>query len=117
MNEIGMLEKYLNLTSQRQQLVGTNMANVDTPGFRTRDIDFRTALTHAVNNNGMANQAPMMREVSGLLARPDGNNVSLDREGLLLAEMQMQFQIGVQLIRDEFHRLLTAINGGGGTSG
>jgi flagellar basal-body rod protein FlgB len=116
MNGIDLLEKFLNLTSQRQQSVVTNMANVDTPGFRTRDIDFRTELMHAVNNEQTATTEPVMRQVSGLLARPDGNNVNLDREGLLLAETQMQFQIGVQLIRGEFRRLMSAINGGGGSS-
>ena len=116
MNAIGMLEKYLNLATQRQKVVVTDMANVDTPGFRTRDFDFRNELKRAVNNEEDVATAPVMREVSGLLARPDGNNVNLDREGLLLAETQEQFQIGVQLIRSEFHRLMTAINGGGGTS-
>ncbi len=48
----------------------------------------------------------------GLLQRPDGNDVSMDREGLLLAETQMQFRIGIQFIRSEFHRLVTAINEG-----
>jgi flagellar basal-body rod protein FlgB len=56
---------------------------------------------------------PVMRPVMGLNARPDGNNVNLDREGLMLAEVQMQFRIGVQLIKSEFHRLLTAIKEGG----
>ena len=117
MNAIGMLEKYLNLTTQRQKLVVADMANVDTPGFRTRDFDFRNELLRAINNEETATIAPATRQVSGLLARPDGNNVNLDRESLLLAETQEQFQIGVQLIRSEFHRLLTAINGGGGTTG
>jgi len=116
MNGIELLEKFLNLTSQRQQGVVTNMANVDTPGFRTRDMDFRTELTRAVSNQETPGTGPMLREVSGLIARPDGNNVNLDREGMLLAETQMQFQIGVQLIRSEFRRLMSAINGGGGSS-
>jgi flagellar basal-body rod protein FlgB len=47
-----------------------------------------------------------------LLERPDGNNVSMDREGLLLAETQMQFGLGVQLLRHEFQSLLSAINEG-----
>jgi flagellar basal-body rod protein FlgB len=50
--------------------------------------------------------------VVGLNARPDGNNVNLDREGLMLAEVQMQFKMGVQLIKSEFSRLLTAMKDG-----
>ena len=36
----------------------------------------------------------------------------MDREGLLLAETQIQFRIGIQFIRSEFHRLVQAINEG-----
>jgi len=113
MSGIELLEKYLSLASQRQKLVVTNMANIDTPGYRTEDFDFRNELQRAVNNEASMTAAPAMHQVSGLVARPDGNNVNLDREGLALAETQMQFRIGVQLIRSEFRRLLTAINEGG----
>jgi flagellar basal-body rod protein FlgB len=54
--------------------------------------------------------------VRGLLERPDGNNVSLERESLLLAEAQMNYNLGVQLLKDEFHTISQAINSGGGTS-
>ena len=49
----------------------------------------------------------------GLLERPDGNNVSLERESLLLAETQMRYNLGIQLLKDEFHRISQAINSGG----
>ncbi|HTR67833.1 MAG TPA: hypothetical protein VMH85_18775 [Terriglobales bacterium] len=113
MSTIGTLEKYLSLAADRQKLVVTNMANIDTPGYRTEDFDFRAELNRAVNSEASTTEGPMMHEVSGLVARPDGNNVNLDREGMALAETQMQFRIGVQLIRSEFHRLLTAITEGG----
>jgi flagellar basal-body rod protein FlgB len=51
-------------------------------------------------------------EVQGLMERPDGNNVNLDREGLLLAQTQLQFRMGIDLIKDEFHRIQTAIEEG-----
>ena len=110
-----LLERYLDLASERHQLTVTNMANVDTPGYRTRDLDFRTELQRAAADRTPA-PAPVLRQVSGLMERPDGNNVSLEREGLQLAEAQLQFRLGVQLVRREFSRLLTAINGGGGSS-
>jgi flagellar basal-body rod protein FlgB len=46
------------------------------------------------------------------MERPDGNNVSLERESLLLAQTQLQFRAGVRLLRAEFRLLLTAINEG-----
>ena len=36
----GNLERYLDLLSARQQTVGSNIANADTPGYKTQDIDF-----------------------------------------------------------------------------
>jgi len=110
-----ILERYLDLSSERHQLVTTNMANIDTPGYRTRDIDFRQELQRAITS-GEPSPTPILRQVSGLVERPDGNNVSLERESLLLSEAQLQFRMGVQLIRREFSRLLTAINGGSGGS-
>ncbi len=108
---LGTLENYLELTTTRHSLVVSNMANIDTPRYRTKDIDFRAALQAAHSNAG-GGLTPVVQEVQNLVERPDGNNVSLDREGILLSETQMQFKIGVQLIKTEFHRWLTAINEG-----
>jgi flagellar basal-body rod protein FlgB len=105
------LEKYLDVSSERHKLIVSNMANIDTPGYRTKDIDFRGELQRAMSN-GDTNLVPVVRGVPGLLERPDGNNVSLDREGLLLAETQMQFGLGVQLLRHEFQSLMSAIKEG-----
>ena len=57
--------------------------------------------------------APVAREVPGLLERPDGNNVSVERESLLLAQNQLRFQVAAQFLKAEFHRLSSAISGGG----
>jgi len=103
---LSLLQRYLDLTAFRQGLVASNVANVDTPGYRTRDVDFQAELQRAQE------AGPQVEEVPGLVERPDGNNVSLDREGLLLAQTQLQFRVGVQLARVEFRRLLTAINEG-----
>ena len=90
-----------------------NMANVDTPGYHAKDLDFQSEMRRAAATNGEENFLPVARSVPGLLERPDGNNVSLDREGLVLAETQMQFGLGVQLLQHEFHMVLNAINEGG----
>jgi flagellar basal-body rod protein FlgB len=118
---LSTLETYLKLTTSREQAISANMANVDTPGYRTLDIDFEGELKKAMNGpssqseDGLvsAQMSPVVREVQGLMERPDGNNVNLDREGLLLAKTQLQYQIGVQLVKHQFHQILSAINGGG----
>jgi flagellar basal-body rod protein FlgB len=111
---MNLLEKVLDVTAERHKLVVANMANVDTPGYHTKDLNFRSELRRAAASDDEETLLPVSRSVPGLLERPDGNNVSLDREGLLLAETQMQFGLGIQLLQHEFHNLLSAINGGGG---
>ena len=105
------LEKFLNVTSERHKLVVSNMANIDTPGYRTKDIDFRGELQRAMSDEN-ASLMPVARSVPGLMERPDGNNVSLDREGLLMAETQMQYGLGIELLRHEFSTLMSAIHEG-----
>jgi len=108
------LSRALDLTSARQSLVSQNVANIDTPGYKARDIDFRQELQRALADDLGPETAPLVREVPGLIERPDGNNVSLDRESLLMAQNQLAFQVDVQLLRAEFNRLQQAINGGNG---
>lgn len=105
-------ERFLELTSDREQTVSANMANVDTPGYQTRDISFKQALFNADDEGDGFTFAPAVRNVQGLLERPDGNNVDLDREGTVLAKTQLQFQLGTQLVKAQFHQLLSAISGG-----
>jgi len=114
MADVNMLQEltgYLQLTTQRQQLIVSNMANVDNPGYRNEDLDFPSAM-HNVVAGGSVRMEPAALEVPGLPERPDGNNVNVDREGLLLSQTQLQYQLGIQLIKAEFHKLLTAIQAG-----
>jgi len=48
--------------------------------------------------------------VDGLVARPDGNDVSIDRESLNLAEAQLKFRTGIALLRLEYQRVMDAIH-------
>jgi flagellar basal-body rod protein FlgB len=117
---LSTLENYLKLTTSRELAISANMANVDTPGYHTRDINFEGELNKAIGRSLSGTEAgsegvqlnPVVQEVPGLMERPDGNNVSLDREGLLLSETQLQYQMGIQLIKHHFHGLLSAISGG-----
>ncbi|MGH9488400.1 MAG: flagellar basal body rod protein FlgB [Terriglobales bacterium] len=106
------LESYLDVTATRQTLIASNMANVDTPGYQTRDLNFTQALQAA---EAGLDPATAEHTVTGLLARPDGNNVNLDRESFLMAQTQLQYETGIALLRDEFNRLNLAINGGQST--
>ncbi|HZP00950.1 MAG TPA: flagellar basal body protein [Terriglobia bacterium] len=106
------LEKYLDLAAFRQTLVASNLANIDTPGYRTQDIDFESEMRRALALQPPLPTQPVVREVPGLIERPDGNNVSVERETVLLGQTQLQFRAGVQLLRMELGRLRTAIKEG-----
>ena len=107
-----LLQGYLKVTSDRQQMVAGNMANVDTPGYHTKDINFEAAMQAAINRGGEPQLEPATLEVVGLPERPDGNNVNIDRESMLLGQTQLQYQLGVELIKSQFHDLLSAIKEG-----
>ena len=108
------LGKYLDLTSRQMQLTASNMANVDTPGFKTQGFDFEQELVRQLNDSegttGLEGVQVSSEDVDGLVARPDGNNVSMDREGLQLAKSQLQFKLGVQLLKNEFSSVMSAIH-------
>ena len=106
------LERFLESSNDRAQVITANLANVDTPGYKTKDVQFHEVLMSADEENDSAHLSPVISRVSGLLQRPDGNNVDLDRESLLLAKTQLQYQMGTQLVKSRFHQLLSAINGG-----
>jgi flagellar basal-body rod protein FlgB len=109
---LSQLENYLSLTNQRETVITSNMANVDTPGYRTKDVDFQRELSRAMAAPEGSTPPAAVRDVSGLLERPDGNNVDIDREAMKLSEVQLQYQMGTQLMKDRFHQIITAINEG-----
>jgi len=102
----GQLEHYMDLLSARQKLVASNIANADTPGYLTRDIDFQTEFQSA------AGLAPQVVEVSGLTVKNDGNSVNLDREARLLAENALRFQLASSLLRSQIRIVRSAIEEG-----
>jgi flagellar basal-body rod protein FlgB len=98
------LEHYMDLLSMRQKLVASNIANADTPGYKTQDIDFQSSL-EAVMDGGIAHQT----EVKGLTVKNDGNNVDLDREARLLSENDLRFNIATNLMKGAFATVKEAI--------
>ena len=101
----GQLERYMDLLSARQKLVANNIANADTPGYHTQDIDFQREFF------GAAGSAQII-EPSDLKVKNDGNNVSLDRESRLLAENALRFQLAAQLLKGQVRAVRSAIQEG-----
>ena len=105
------LDRYMSLLSARQTLVASNIANADTPGFKTKDIDFQSELSDAITGSG-----PMVQDVPGLTDKNDGNNVDLDRESRLLAENDLHFSVASNLLRSQLKIIRMAIDGGSQSS-
>jgi flagellar basal-body rod protein FlgB len=105
----GQLEHYMDLLSTRQKLVASNIANADTPGYRTQDIDFQAEFQNALSGT------PNILEVAGLPVKNDGNNVSLDREARLLSENALRFNVAASLLRSQISSLRAAIKEGQGS--
>ena len=126
---LGAMEQYMTRLSKRQQVIASNLANIDTPGYRTKDISF-----HATIQDLLANQAvplrttrpehlalpglsftplePEVLEVQNLPARGDLNNVDLDRELLKMSETAFGYSLMAQLLRGKFRTLASSINEG-----
>lgn len=130
---IGLMDASLSLASRRQALIASNLANVDTPQYRTRDFSFEGALknalevqdgqhspstslrvTHAMHLGASASLSlpPTEDPIRPNYERNDGNDVSLDRENLLLARTQQNYQLSSQFLQSELRRLYAAIREG-----
>ncbi len=105
------LGRYLDLATSEIKLTAANMANIDTPGYKAVGLDFEAEMRQALGdvNKGSSARPARVRVVDGLISRPDGNDVSMDREGLNLAEAQLKFRVGVTLLRAENQRVMDAI--------
>ncbi len=101
------LEHYMDLLSARQKLVASNIANADTPGYKSKDIDFQFEFMSQIKNG-----SPNVVETQGLVVKNDGNNVSMDREARLLAENSLRFNMASALIKTQLKIMTDAIQEG-----
>jgi flagellar basal-body rod protein FlgB len=102
-------EHYLDLLSTRQKLVASNLANAETPGYVTKDIDFQQEFLTLAKG-----QASTIQEPEGLEFRNDGNNVSMEREARLLAENALRFQLVSMMVKGQFRAIRSALQEGRG---
>ena len=106
------IARYLDLAASQAKLTAGNMANVDTPGYKAQGINFETEMREAMAGveQGRSPRAVHVGLEDGLIARPDGNNVSMDRESLNLAEAQLKFKTGVAALRQQYQMVMDAIH-------
>ncbi|HEY8507988.1 MAG TPA: flagellar basal body rod protein FlgB [Steroidobacteraceae bacterium] len=120
---LGIHADALKLRGQRTELLATNLANADTPGYKARDIDFREALANASNGGSLrttnARHLSTASELgpAGLKYRVplapslDGNTVDVQLEQAAFAENAVRFQATLTFLSARFRGLMTAITG------
>lgn len=102
-----VLTRYLDLAADQMKVTAGNLANVDTPGYKTQGMDFDAEFGRALHGE---TSPPVLTDVEGLVARPDGNTVSLDKESMQMARTQMEFRMGVELLKRQFSHTMSAIH-------
>jgi flagellar basal-body rod protein FlgB len=121
-----MMKKSLNMMSTRQNLISSNISNVDTPGFKASDIDFQGQLREAIGSKGglnlkATNEKHFGPGTSNLMdleadpfeedaaAKSNGNNVDIDNEMAKMAENQIYYNATVQLMMKRGSTIRSAV--------
>ena len=116
------------LRSQRQQVIASNIANADTPGFVARDFDFTAALQQATGSataalpamtdaghmrlgGRSAGAAASMAYTVQTQPSQDGNSVDLDRERANFVDNSIRYESTLRFINGHVKTMLTAITG------
>lgn len=115
---INVLDKAVDASWLRNEVIGNNIANVDTPGYKRQDISFEEELRKALGNNRYVTMDDKVSDVKSADLKPrlftdyanfsyrlDGNNVDIDNEGVMLAENQLKYQGLITSINSEFSNL------------
>jgi flagellar basal-body rod protein FlgB len=119
-NYINVLDKAADASWTRNEVIANNIANVDTPGYKRKDVQFESYLTSALaGDNSLDSRvadanlstldAKIYTDSSSLSYRLDGNNVDIDTESANLAENQIRYYALLDSMSQEFSRLKTVL--------
>jgi flagellar basal-body rod protein FlgB len=115
------LEQLLSYASKRQQALASNIANLDTPGYRAKDYTFESALDSSMTLATSSDRhiAPVQNTSSARVfeveskEKPNGNNVDIDRELTEITKNGVEYVTLVQYLNQKIRTLRTAITDGG----
>ncbi|MEJ7617337.1 MAG: flagellar basal body rod protein FlgB [Pyrinomonadaceae bacterium] len=121
-----LLTTFLNVQSRRAEVVSTNIANAETPGYHAKELDFAGHLRQAAENasaprggqqsaqsaQSLTNEARVVEQALPEVIRLDGNTVDMRREMSTLSETGMQFLAGTQMLQSHLRLLRSAIREG-----
>ncbi len=125
---IQTLEQALSTATLKQRVHAANIANVDTPNYKSKQVDFQSVLNSTMNNqafssfktnakhlsfSGESTQLhPSIKVNNSSQYSPNGNNVDMDYEMSNLAKNQLFYNAVTEGINGKFNNLRTVINGG-----
>jgi len=110
-----LLGQYMDLLTLQQRVTASNIANADTPGYRTKGFDFQWELARAMKQPKAERLSPVaIDELGSLAVKNDGNDVSLERELRVLSETTIRYRMIAQWVRGNVQALRGAIQEGRG---
>jgi flagellar basal-body rod protein FlgB len=127
---IQSMDRSMGLATQRMSLIAANLANIDTPGYRTQDFSFTAAMKNEIakldgnimpiaqtNPKHFSLQTSPSLPPSADPIRPnwernDGNDVSLDRENVALARTQSAYTLSASFAQQELRKIYQLIRDG-----
>lgn len=97
----------------RQQAIASNIANVETPGFQARMVNFEDSLRAALNDGDLSRIGNVQPTTTESLAptRLNGNNVNIDFEIMAERENILRQKLVVQALNSKYSMLRTAVGG------
>jgi flagellar basal-body rod protein FlgB len=113
-NDVTMtaLHSMLRGLSARQTAIADNIANVETPGYSAKTVDFESSLRAALEGGESPPVAPSIG-TTGDEAQPNGNNVQVGEEMVKLTDTNLRYELAIQAMTSKFTILRTSISGQG----
>ena len=111
---LSALETMLTFAADRQRVLATNIANVDTQGYRTQDLsegDFRRALAGAFGGSGLPAPFDVREATDEGTLKPGGNNVDLELEMAKMVRNNVLHSTAASLLAQQFSLLREAVAG------
>jgi flagellar basal-body rod protein FlgB len=114
-----LVENMLDWAAKRQQTISANLANIDTPGYKAKDVSFAEHMQSLVLKTTSPShiqpgaQNNMRIYEVGTETKENGNTVDLDREMTELTKNGLQYVALVQFLNQKIRTLRSAINDGG----
>ncbi len=112
-SHLGNLERSLDRTTLRQGLIANNIANVNTPGYKRKDVDFGIELNKSMGDSGtqlIGNDADIKTTYGS--NRRDGNSVDLEGEVVHMAETENRYRLLSEMTTRYFNGLKSVIREG-----